>query len=141
MKKKGWTVFHTNQMNGSYSDWSYSNFFQYHVAIVGNLDTILNNLGIPEEVRMHVTSSLTSKKYSGQISKTSEVKAKKDLWSFVIEPKYIDFNDENGFAAAKEKLRQLGDEFSSIEPIKKYGKSVAETLNNHCNSARLFKNR
>ena len=90
---------------------------------------------------MHVTSSLTSKKYSGQISKTSEVKAKKELWSFVIEPKYIDFNDENGFAAAKEKLRQLGDEFSLIEPIKKYGKSVAETLNNHCNSARLFKNR
>ena len=54
---------------------------------------------------------------------------------------HIDFNDENGFAAAKEKLRQLGDKFSSIEPIKKYGKSVAETLNNHYDSAKLFKNR
>ena len=52
----------------------------------------------------------------------------------------IDFNDEKGFAAAKEKFRELGDEFSSNEPIKKYGKSVAETLNNHCDSAKLFKN-
>ena len=60
---------------------------------------------------------------------------------FCIEPKLIDFNDENGFAAAKEKLRQLGDEFSLIEPIKKYVKSVAETLTNHYNSARMFKNR
>ena len=119
MKKKGWTVFHTNQLNGSYS-----NFIQYNVAIVGNLDTILNNLGIHEEVIMHVTSSLTSKKYSGQISKISEDKAKKELWSFAIDPRDIDFNYENSFAAAKEKLRQLGDKFSSIEPIKQYGKEL-----------------
>ena len=113
---------------------SFSNFVQYHAAIVGNFDTILDNLGIPEDIRMNVTSSLTSKRYKGKISEISEDQAKKELWSFGIDPKDMDF------AAAKKKLRQLGDKFSSIEPIKKYGKSVAETLNNHCDSAKLFKN-
>ena len=61
---------------------SFSNFVQYHAAIVGNFDTILDNLGIPEDIRMNVTSSLTSKRYKGKISEISEDQAKKEHWSF-----------------------------------------------------------
>ena len=122
MKKKGWTVFHTNQLNGSYS-----NFIQYHVAIVGNLDTILNNLGIHEEVIMHVTSSLTSKKYSGQISKISEDKAKKELWSFVLNQNWL-------ISMMRMVLQQPRKSWANQAVWKR----VAKTLNNHCDSAKLF---
>ena len=61
------TIFQYQCMNRSYS-----NFTHYHAAIVGNFDTILDNLGIPEDIRMNVTNSLTRKRYEGQISKMSK---------------------------------------------------------------------
>ena len=63
------------------------------------------------------------------------------LWINTIDFELCLQSNTMDFAAAKKKLRQLGDKFSSIEPIKRYGKSVVETLNNHCDSAKLFKNR
>ena len=62
------------------------------------------------------------------------------LRNFGIDPREFDFNDVNGFATAKKKLSQVGNEFTLIERIKKYEKSVAETPNNHCDGAKLFKN-
>ena len=76
---------------------SYSNFIHYHAAIVGNFDTILENLGITEDVRMNITSSLSSKRYTGQLSKITEDEAKKELWSFGVDPRDLDFNDKNVF--------------------------------------------
>ena len=64
---------------------------------------------IPEDIRMNVTSS--SKRCKGQISKTSEGEAIKELWSF-IDPREFDSNDVTGFAVAKKKLRQVVNEFT-----------------------------
>ena len=72
--------------------------------------------------------------------KQEEDEVKTQLRNFGIDPREFDFNDVNGFATAKKKLRQVGNEFTLIERIKKYEKSVAETPNNHCDGAKLFKN-
>ena len=112
-----------------------------YCATIANFDTILKNVGAPDDDRKNMLNSLSGLRWNRKIAKINIPTLRNEFWYFGLDiDKLFDFDTDKGIEDAREKLRELRDQFVSLAGVTEQKKIMIQAMNNQDNCAKYFQN-
>ena len=112
-----------------------------YCATIANFDTILKNVGAPDDDRKNMLNSLSGLRWNRKIAKINIPTLRNEFWYFGLDiDKLFDLDTDKGIEDAREKLRELRDQFVSLAGVTEQKKIMIQAMNNQDNCAKYFQN-
>ena len=112
-----------------------------YCATIANFDAILKNVGASDDDRKNILNSLSGLRRNSEIAKINIPTLRNEFWYFALDvDKLFDLDTDKGIEDAREKLRELRDQFVSLGGVTEQEKIRIQAMNNQDNCAKYFQN-